>query len=222
VHRRPGEQVSGTLVFTILHREKANKVFGKRSSRDCSQSFTTARLSKSASVHRLRRTRARGIVIKNTPPPLIDDFYDDFNIDDIDISDLAPSPPSATSSTPSTTTIIERYNSLHLILTYVQSNLSAGLSMLAMLMLWNMLICYTSMSYMFNLVHIFAMIYVLDLIMLLIWKLHNSLTAPRQMILTAPWTLGRIGVRRRGLRRQLLERVAQRVLEQVPGCPVVP
>jgi hypothetical protein len=32
------------------------------------------------------------------------------------------------------------------------------------------------MSYMFNLVHIFAMIYVLDLIMLLIRKLPNSLT----------------------------------------------
>jgi hypothetical protein len=39
-----------------------------------------------------------------------------------------------------------------------------------------MLICYTSMSYMFNLVYIFVMIYVLDLIMLLIWKLSNSLT----------------------------------------------
>jgi hypothetical protein len=131
---------------------------------------TTTRLPKGASVRRLRRARARWIVIKNTPPPLIDDFDDDFNIDDIDISDLAPSLPPATSSTQSTT-IIERYNSLDLILMYVQSNLSAGLSMLAMLMLWNMLICYTSMPYMFNLVHIFVMIYVLDLIMLLIWKL---------------------------------------------------
>jgi hypothetical protein len=28
VHQRPGEQVSGTVVFAILHREKANKVFG--------------------------------------------------------------------------------------------------------------------------------------------------------------------------------------------------
>jgi hypothetical protein len=136
---------------------------------------TTARLSKGASARRLHRARARGIVIKNTPPPLIDDFDDDFNIDDIDISDLAPSPPPAISSTSSITTI-ERYNSLNLILTYVQSNLSAGLSMLAMLMLWNMLIYYTSMPYMFNLVHIFAMIYILDLIILLIWKLPNSLT----------------------------------------------
>jgi hypothetical protein len=32
-----GEQVSGTLVFAILHWENVNKVFGKRSSRDCSQ-----------------------------------------------------------------------------------------------------------------------------------------------------------------------------------------
>jgi hypothetical protein len=37
VHQRPDEQVSGTLVFAILHREKANKVFGKRYPRDCSQ-----------------------------------------------------------------------------------------------------------------------------------------------------------------------------------------
>jgi hypothetical protein len=176
VHQRPGEQVFGTLVFAILHREKTNKVFGKRFSRDCSKASTTARLSKGASARRLRRARARGVVIKNTPPPLIDDFDDDFNIDDIDISDLAPSPPPATSSTPSTTTTTERYNSLDLILTFVQSNLSAGLSMLVMLMLWNMLICYASMSYMFNLVHIFVMIHVLDLNMLLIWKLPNSLT----------------------------------------------
>jgi hypothetical protein len=129
---------------------------------------TTARLPKGASVCWLRRARVRGIIIDNTPPPLIDDFDDDFNIDDIDISDLAPSPPPATSSTPSTTTTTKRYNYLDLILTFVQSNLSDGLSMLVMLMLWNMLICYTSMPYMFNLVYIFAMIYVLDLIMLLI------------------------------------------------------
>jgi hypothetical protein len=135
---------------------------------------TTARLPKGASARRFRHARARGVVIKNTP--LIDDFDDDFNINDIDISDLAPSPPPATFSTPSTTTTTERYNSLDLILTFVQSNLSAGLSMLVMLMLWNILICYTSTPYIFNLVYIFAMIYVLDLIMLLIWKLSNSLT----------------------------------------------
>jgi hypothetical protein len=37
VHLRPGEQVSEIIVFVILHRDKANKVFGKRFSRDCSQ-----------------------------------------------------------------------------------------------------------------------------------------------------------------------------------------
>jgi hypothetical protein len=37
VHLRPGEQVSGTVVFVILHRQKANKVFGKRFSHNCSQ-----------------------------------------------------------------------------------------------------------------------------------------------------------------------------------------
>jgi hypothetical protein len=60
VHLRPGEQVSGTVVFAILHREKSNKVFGsalrattpkrllhlrvfgKRSSRDCSQTATSS------------------------------------------------------------------------------------------------------------------------------------------------------------------------------------
>jgi hypothetical protein len=33
VHRRSGEQVSGTSCSAILHRERANKVFGKRSAR---------------------------------------------------------------------------------------------------------------------------------------------------------------------------------------------
>jgi hypothetical protein len=42
VHLRPGEKVSGTVVFVILHRENANKVFGKRFLRDCSQ--TSSRL----------------------------------------------------------------------------------------------------------------------------------------------------------------------------------
>jgi hypothetical protein len=37
VHQRPDEQVSGTLVFAILHQEKANKVFGKHYPRNCSQ-----------------------------------------------------------------------------------------------------------------------------------------------------------------------------------------
>jgi hypothetical protein len=38
VHQQPGEQDSGTFVFAILHREKTNKVFRKRSSRDYSES----------------------------------------------------------------------------------------------------------------------------------------------------------------------------------------
>jgi hypothetical protein len=42
VHLRPGEQVSETIVFVILHREKANKVFGKFSLRDCSQTTTSS------------------------------------------------------------------------------------------------------------------------------------------------------------------------------------
>jgi hypothetical protein len=37
VHQRPDEQISGTLVFVILHWEKANKVFEKRYPHDCSQ-----------------------------------------------------------------------------------------------------------------------------------------------------------------------------------------
>jgi hypothetical protein len=40
VHLRPGEQVSGTVIFVIPHREKANKVFGKRFSHDCSQTLS--------------------------------------------------------------------------------------------------------------------------------------------------------------------------------------
>jgi hypothetical protein len=46
MHQQPGEQVSGTLVFAILYREKANKVFEKRSLRDCSQSFHNGSSSK--------------------------------------------------------------------------------------------------------------------------------------------------------------------------------
>jgi hypothetical protein len=42
VHLRLGEQVSGTVAFAILYREKANKVFGKRFSRDFSQTTTSS------------------------------------------------------------------------------------------------------------------------------------------------------------------------------------
>jgi hypothetical protein len=37
VHRWSGEQIFKTLVLVILHQERMNKLFGKRSSRDCSQ-----------------------------------------------------------------------------------------------------------------------------------------------------------------------------------------
>jgi hypothetical protein len=40
VHLRPDEQVSGTVIFVILHQEKANKVFEKRFSRDYSQTLS--------------------------------------------------------------------------------------------------------------------------------------------------------------------------------------
>jgi hypothetical protein len=42
VHLRHGEQVSGTIIFAILHWEKANKVFGMCSLRDCSQMTTSS------------------------------------------------------------------------------------------------------------------------------------------------------------------------------------
>jgi hypothetical protein len=40
MHLQLGVQVSGTVVFAILHREKAKKVFGKRSLRDFYQTTT--------------------------------------------------------------------------------------------------------------------------------------------------------------------------------------
>jgi hypothetical protein len=72
---RLDEQVSGTFVFVTLHREKENKVFGKRFSRDCSQNFVTARLptrSKGAASRRhLRRAN------QSLPLPLVDDSDSD-------------------------------------------------------------------------------------------------------------------------------------------------
>jgi hypothetical protein len=63
------------VVFVILHREKANKVFGKRFSHDCSQNFVMARLS----------TRSRGVAPRrhlrqdnrSLPPSLIDESDSD-------------------------------------------------------------------------------------------------------------------------------------------------
>jgi hypothetical protein len=88
------------------------------------------------------------------PSPLIDDFDDDFNINDFDIDLVPPSPPSASLTTTAT---VGRYNSRDLILSFVLSNI---------------LICHTSMLYMSDLVHLFYMIYILCLI----WKLPNYLT----------------------------------------------
>jgi hypothetical protein len=80
------------------------------------------------------------------PPPLIDDFDDDFNIDDFDIDLIPSSPPSVS---PTTTATVGRYNSHDLILSFTLSN---------------MLICYASTLYIIDLVHLFYMIYIMVLI----------------------------------------------------------
>jgi hypothetical protein len=114
--------------------------------------FTTGRLpskSGSATSRRIRRQLRRAL-----PPPLIDDFDDDFNINDFDVDLVPSSPPSAS---PTTTGTVDRYNPRDLILLFILSN---------------MLICRASMLYMLDLVHLFYMIYIL----ILIWKLPNYLT----------------------------------------------
>jgi hypothetical protein len=140
VHQRPDEQVSGTLFFAILHREKANKVFVVR----LFLTFTTDRLpSKSggATSRRIRRQLRRAL-----PPPVIDDFDDDFNINDFDVDLVSSSPPSAS---PTTTATVGRYNPRDLILLFILSNI---------------LICHASMLYILDLVQLFYMIYILVLI----------------------------------------------------------
>jgi hypothetical protein len=114
--------------------------------------FTTGRLpSKSggATSRRIRRQLCRAL-----PPPLIDDFDDDFNINDFDVNLVPSSPPSASLTN---TTTVGRYNPHDLILSFILSN---------------MLICHASMLYMLDLVHLFYMIHIL----VLIWKLSNYLT----------------------------------------------
>ena len=63
MHRRTGEQVSGTARSLILHRERANKVFGKRQARLLIFFATTRPLSKSgaAAYRRLHRWLLRSI-----------------------------------------------------------------------------------------------------------------------------------------------------------------
>jgi hypothetical protein len=87
VHLRPDEQVSETFVFVILQREKANKVFGKGFSCDCSQNFVTSRLPTrsrgAASRRHLRRAN------RSLPVPLIDDSdsdQDDLSYDFVNLS----------------------------------------------------------------------------------------------------------------------------------------
>jgi hypothetical protein len=102
--------------------------------------FTTGRLpSKSggATFRRIRRQLRRAL-----PPPLIDDFDDDFNINDFDV-DLVPS------SSPTTTATVGKYNPRDLILSFILSN---------------MLICHANMLHIIDLVHLFYMIYILVLI----------------------------------------------------------
>jgi hypothetical protein len=114
--------------------------------------FTTGRLpskSSGATSRRIRRQLRRAL-----PPPLIDDFDDDFKINDFDV-DLVP--PSLPSTSPTTTATVGRYNPRDLILSFILSNMP---------------IRHTSMLYMLDLVHLFYMIYIL----FLIWKLLNYLT----------------------------------------------
>jgi hypothetical protein len=166
VHRQPDEQVSGTAVFAILHREKTNKVFGSALRATALKSSTTVRLPKAASARRLRRRQVRGIVggatswrirhqlLRALPPPLIDDL-------NLTSSFTSASPP------PATTTTIGRYNPRDLMSSFILSNLSgvrARLTPVIVFMLCNMLFCHASIQYMLNLVHQFIMIYILVLI----------------------------------------------------------
>jgi hypothetical protein len=129
------------------------------------KSFMTARLPKAASSRCLRCRQARGIINGNVPPPLIDDL------------DFASSSMPSAFPPLSTTSIIVRYHSRDLILSFIMSNLLSVHVMLIiiimfMLILCNMLICHASLLYKLNLVYQFVMIYIL----VLIWKLSNYLT----------------------------------------------
>ena len=73
MHRRTGEQVSGTALLVNLHRERANKVFGKRQARLLEIFATACPPTKSAVVayrrlHRRLLCSVRRIVFILTAP----------------------------------------------------------------------------------------------------------------------------------------------------------
>jgi hypothetical protein len=104
--------------------------------------FTTGRLPSKSGVAMSRCIHRQ--LRRALPPPLINDFDDDFNINDVD---FVPSSPPSTS--PTTIATVGRYNPRDLILLFI---------------LFNMLICHANMLYMLDLVHLFYMIYILVLI----------------------------------------------------------
>jgi hypothetical protein len=140
VHQRPDEQVSTTLVFAILHQEKVNKVFGKRYPCDCSQ------LSQWVVFHPSQVALRPGIFVVNCVELSLHLSLMTTTMNDFDVDLVPPSPPSAS---PMTTATIDRYNPHDLILSFILSNMP---------------IYHTSMLYMFDLVHLFYMIYILFLI----------------------------------------------------------
>jgi hypothetical protein len=73
--------------------------------------FTTVRLLNAASTRRLHRRKARGIINMNVPPPLINNI------------NFIPSSAPSTSSSPSTTSIVVRFYSRDLILSFIMFHL---------------------------------------------------------------------------------------------------
>ena len=100
VHRRSGEQVSGTLVLTILHRERTNKVFWEALVGLLLLTFTMGHLpSKSGGA---TSWRIRSQLLRTLPSPLIDDLVP-----------AAASSPSASSS-PATPFLLQTKGTHHM------------------------------------------------------------------------------------------------------------
>jgi hypothetical protein len=119
-----------------------NKVFGKHSSRDCSQPFTSSRLqSKSVGATSQRICRQ---LLRSLPPPLIDDL----------------APPLATSSPYA----VERYTSRDPMSPFMLFDMVASVQDMFILVLLFMLLDHASIQAMFNLVLKFVMIYIMVLI----------------------------------------------------------